>query len=42
MSSSVVVPVGHDGGMDSSRPRSGGPRPRRSFTRGRKLEHVNA
>jgi len=42
MSSSFVLPVSHDGGMDSSRPRSGGPKPRRSFTPSQKLEHVNA
>jgi len=42
MSSSFALPVSHDGGMDSSRPRSGGPKPRRSFTPSQKLEHVNA
>ena len=36
-SSSVLAPVGHDGGMDSSRPRKGGPTRRRSFTPAQKL-----
>jgi transposase len=40
-SSSVLAPVGHDGGMDPSRPRKGGPTPRRSFTPAQKLRHVN-
>ncbi len=42
MSSSVLVPVVHDGGMDPSRPRSGGPTPRRSYTPAQKLAHMNA
>lgn len=42
MSYSLVLPVGHDGGMDSSRPRSGGPKPRRSFTPAQKLAHLAA
>ena len=39
MSSSTLTPVLHDGGMDPSQPRSGGPT-RRSFTPAQKLEHL--
>jgi transposase len=39
-SSSVLAPVGHDEGMDSSKPRKGGPTPRRSFTPAQKLRHL--
>lgn len=42
MSSSVLVPVSHDGGMDAYRPRKGGPTPRRSYTPEQKLDHVKA
>lgn len=42
MSSSLIVPVVHAAGMDPSRPRSGGPTPRRSYTPAQKLAHVNA
>jgi hypothetical protein len=42
MPGSVLRPVVHDGGMDSFRPRSGGPRLRRSFTLSQKLDHFNA
>jgi len=42
MSSSVVLPVVDDGGMDPSRPRSGAPTPLRSYTPAQKLAHVNA
>ena len=41
MSSSTLTPVLHDGGMDPSQPRSGGPT-RRSFTPAQKLEHLAA
>src|SRR5450756_2429415 len=41
MSSSTLSPVLHDGGMDPSQPRSGGPT-RRSFTPAQKLEHLAA
>lgn len=40
-SSSVLAPVGHDGGMDSSKPRKGGPTPRRVFTPAQKLRHLS-
>jgi transposase len=39
-SSSVLAPVGHDEGMDSSQPRKGGPTRRRSFTPAQKLLHL--
>ena len=39
MSSSTLTPVPHDGRMDASQPRSGGPT-RRSFTPAQKLEHL--
>src|SRR5471030_2156353 len=39
MSSSTLTPVPHDGRMDPSQPRSGGPT-RRSFTPSQKLEHL--
>lgn len=39
MRSSTLTPVPHDGGMDPSQPRSGGPT-RRSFTPAQKLEHL--
>ena len=41
MSSVVVVPVVQDSEMDPSRPRSGGPTPRRTYTPGQKLVHAN-
>ena len=41
MSSSTLTPVPHDGRMDPSQPRAGGPT-RRSFTPAQKLEHVAA
>lgn len=40
MSSSLVMPIGHDSDMNSSRPRSGGPTPRRSYTPAQKLAHL--
>ena len=40
MSSSTLSPVPHDGGMDASQPRSGGPTRRRSFTPAQKLDHL--
>jgi len=42
MSSSTLTPVPHDGGMDDSQPRVGGPTRRRSFTPAQKLEHLAA
>ena len=42
MSSSTLTPVPHDGRMDPSQPRFGGPTRRRSFTPAQKLEHVAA
>lgn len=39
MSSSTLTPVPHDGRMDPSQPRAGGPT-RRSFTPSQKLEHL--
>ena len=41
MSSSTLTPVPHDGRMDASQPRSGGPT-RRSFTPAQKLDHLAA
>jgi len=40
MRSSTLTTVPHDGGMDPSQPRSGGPARRRSFTPAQKLEHL--
>src|SRR5450759_2599803 len=42
MSSSTLTPVPHDGRMDPSQPRFGGPTRRRSFTPAQKLEHLAA
>src|SRR5674476_1688110 len=42
MSSSTPTPVPHDGRMDPSQPRFGGPTRRRSFTPAKKLEHLAA
>lgn len=42
MSTSVETTVRHDADMDPSRPRSGGPTPRRSYAPAQKLAHVNA
>src|SRR5450756_431171 len=42
MSSSTLTPVPHDGRMDASQPRFGGPTRRRSFTPAQKLDHVAA
>jgi transposase len=42
MSSLTLTPVPHDGRMDPSRPRFGGPTRRRSFTPAQKLEHLAA
>jgi transposase len=42
MSSSTLTTVGHDGGMDPSSPRLGGPTRRRSFTPAQKLAHLAA
>jgi transposase len=42
MSFSTLTPVPHDGLMDPSQPRFGGPTRRRSFTPAQKLEHVAA
>src|SRR5674476_1309445 len=42
MSSSTLTPVPHDGRMDPSQPRFGGPTRRRSFTLAQKLDHVAA
>src|SRR5664280_1434306 len=39
---STLTPVPHDGRMDASRPRFGGPTRRRSFTPAQKLDHVAA
>lgn len=40
MRSSTLTPVPHDGRMDPSQPRAGGPTHRRSFTPAQKLEHL--
>lgn len=40
MSSSTLTPVRHDGRMDASQPRLGGPTRRRSFTPAQKLDHL--
>jgi transposase len=40
MRSSTLTPVPHDGRMDPSQPRAGGPTRRRSFTPAQKLEYV--
>jgi transposase len=40
MRSSTLTPVLHDGRMDPSQPRAGGPSHRRSFTPAQKLEHL--
>jgi transposase len=40
MRSSTLTPVPHDGRMDPSQPRAGGPIRRRSFTPAQKLEYV--
>lgn len=40
MRSSTLTPVPHDGRMDPSKPRAGGPTHRRSFTPAQKLEHL--
>ena len=42
MRSSTLTPVPHDGRMDPSQPRFGGPTRRRSFTPAQKLEHLAA
>jgi transposase len=42
MRSSTLTPVPHDGRMDPSQPRAGGPTRRRSFTPAQKLEYVAA
>ena len=42
MSSSTSAPVLHDGGMDASKPRAGGPSRRRAFTPAEKLDHLAA
>src|SRR5680860_524749 len=42
MSFSTLTPVPHDGRMDPSQPRFGGPTRRRSFTPAQKLDHVAA
>src|SRR5664280_1842033 len=42
MSFSTLTPVPHDGRMDPSQPRFGGPTRRRSFTPTQKLDHVAA
>src|SRR5664280_1051234 len=42
MSFSTLTPVPHDGRMDPSQPRFGGPTRRRSFTPAQKLEHLAA
>jgi transposase len=39
MRSSTLTPVPHDGRMDPSQPRAGGPTRRRSFTPAQKLEY---
>src|ERR1035437_8702590 len=41
MSFSTLTPVPHDGRMDPSQPRFGGPTRRRSFTPAQKLDHVD-
>jgi transposase len=40
MRSSTLAPVPHDGRMDPSQPRAGGPTHRRSFTPAQKLAHL--
>jgi transposase len=42
MSTSTLTPVAHDGGMDASKPRAGGPSRRRSFTPAEKVDHLAA
>lgn len=42
MSISTISPVREDESMNTSGPRAGGPRPRRSFTPAQKLAHLKA